>query len=127
MVLDEESFRALLRQRLNSHEWWLFFPMDRVDVLEDIERSFYSGQANADFELYVGPQLPGLHIALAKKSHMSPGMLAGKLGAKDLSPFHDRDIIQFGESGKEEEFVHQLVAFSKWLGPVEEVRPVDGS
>ena len=117
-LLDEEGIREKLRQRINSRDWWVIFPMTRIDVLEDIERSFYSGKANVDFEILMGPNLPGFAIALAKKSHMSVGMLAGKLGVRDESQFRGRDIIQFGEEGERETGIRQVLAFVKWLGPL---------
>ena len=115
-LLDEDETRAKIHERLNSHEWWLLIPMDRMDVLIDIEQSFYSGDANADFEVFMGSQLPGFGIALAKKCRMSPGMLAGKLGIPDISLFHERDVIQFGPPGRAEWDINQFLRFAEWLG-----------
>jgi len=119
-LFDEEQIRGFIKQKLNSHDWWFLFPMNQFDILEDIEKSFYSGSANKDFILLLGPHIPGGSIALAKKAYMPPAMLAGKLGAMDYSQFHDRDIIQFGQEGDDPlQALAQITAFSEWLGPID--------
>jgi len=119
-LFDEEQTRGFIKHKLNSHDWWCLFPLNRSDILEDIEKSFYSGPANKDFIILLGPHIPGFSIALAKKVYMSPGMLAGKLGASNYSQFHDRDIIQFGEEGDDPlRALAQITAFSEWLGPID--------
>tara|TARA_Y100000310_G_C20286153_1_gene624969 strand:- start:69 stop:470 length:402 start_codon:yes stop_codon:yes gene_type:complete len=121
---DEASIKETIRAYLQSHEWWMIMPGDRTDALAQIERSFYRGEANADFHILMGPYLPGWSIAFAKKSRMTPSQLA-KLAKIDKELLADRDILSLcspDDQPRSDKMLRanaELQAFAAWLGPID--------
>jgi hypothetical protein len=74
MLQDEESVRALIRERLISKMWWVIVPGRVTGLLSRLEEQFYSGERNEDFHLLVG-SIPGSNaccVALALKKWAPP-------------------------------------------------------
>ena len=121
LLYDEEQVKEAIREYLNSHEWWTFFQQEG-DGIAQIEEKFYSGEANADFHLVFGPNIPGFSVAFAKKSRMSAHELATFL-EHSVEAIIERDVITLcGVEPTRENAMRYLAAvksFSAWLGPVE--------
>jgi len=127
-LLDDEQVRDRIRGCLNSHEWWAIFDLE-TNHLQDLEETFYAGEANADFHLFVGPQLPGFHVAFAKKSRLSATALAEWMSNENASDIQlteadlrQRDIFAFVSKDvavTPEQLVEMMAAFERWLGPID--------
>lgn len=87
-LLQTEQVRQKIMNRIESRRWWVIFSYkpQTADLLIEIEDRFYSGAANADFELAVIPPAtlhplqPITAVALFHKRRMCADRLAGLLG-----------------------------------------------
>jgi hypothetical protein len=110
LLLDPEEAAAVINGRIDSHEWWVFVGPSHAMV--EVEETFYSGKANADFEIYMGPtvgyfkEVCGerklLALAFAHKRRMSAEQLHGllvKRGAPcgSVAELEKRDILELME------------------------------
>jgi hypothetical protein len=93
--------RALLLDRVESREWWIFVSVGSLgaELMEDIEGKHYRGKANRDFEMVVLPALgEGLGIvclALARKSRMSKTQLLRIFDRHDMP--HEAEMLARGK------------------------------
>ena len=74
-LLDEHETLAEVRSRLKSREWWLF--ISSSPIAQDVENTYYAGEANADFHAIIGP-MAGYVVGLlfAHKRRMTRSQLA---------------------------------------------------
>lgn len=116
-LIDDKQIKQLLKDRLRSREWWLFIAPDMRgnELMAIIEKRFYSGDANADFELIMQMhQELGLYaIVLAKKSHLPKAKLAKLIGVT-VEELAERDVICPRESQAEQTAIIKFI--SHWLG-----------
>jgi hypothetical protein len=110
MLFDEHDAARAVSEKLDSHEWWVF--VGASGALPLIEEQFYSGDANADFEVMIGPPVgpfrdafPGvrfLPLAFARKRRMSASQLARFVSAEGgarvtAAELERRDVIWIQE------------------------------
>lgn len=93
--------------------------------MEVVERTYYSGEANADFELMMGPMAPGtMSLGLAHKRRMSHEQLMAILDPNRTSnpnPRAEQDIVC--TAYPDDEWAQQnIVAFYNWLTDAEAKR-----
>lgn len=74
--MDRATGGAILRHRLQSRDWWIVavFCRDACALLERIERRFYAGECNEEFQA-VAALVPGVGpgaFALLHKRWMGP-------------------------------------------------------
>lgn len=95
--------------------------MDEADVKalikEYIEETYYSGEANADFRLITGQQIPGLTVAFALKERMSAQQVADLVAGLDPATLADHDLLIFGRPGEGDimKYRAQIFAFADWI------------
>jgi len=102
-ILTGRSAAALINRRLASRDWWLIVACERQGIAfcSHIERTFYSGKANKDFELVV---MPALHegfgvvgLFLAKKNRMPAERLQREItewvGPISVAELLERDVL----------------------------------
>jgi hypothetical protein len=87
-VLTGQDAAAHIRRRLASRDWWLLVTCERrgTDFLAHLERTFYAGPANKDFEVVL---LPALHegfglvgLFLARKCRLPVDRLQREMTAR---------------------------------------------
>ena len=100
--LDGNELKQLVRERFGNREWWVFLAPDErgAEMLDQIERKYYWGKKNADYEIVLGrdPEMGQIPLVFAKKTRMSKTQLAQHLySAKNLEltaeEMGDRDVI----------------------------------
>jgi hypothetical protein len=72
MMLANDDLRDHLAARLISRDWWIFISASAsatAGCLFEIERRFYGGSANADFELAIVPWRLGRPMAVIACGH----------------------------------------------------------
>jgi hypothetical protein len=93
-----------IRARLASHDWWLFCTCDPdgTAFLSHLERTYYPGEANRDFELLVMPALAEgfgiIGLFLAKKSRLPADRLCREInervgGQITAAQLRERDVL----------------------------------
>jgi hypothetical protein len=132
---SEESI-AFLRQRLKSRGWWCFITVDPsgTAAVAKIEKNFFSGEANRDFELLIFPLsllmrpvggeglLGWMSVFLAKKSRLSPSQLARHFDEEGMS--HEAEALTGGRrdvialSVDPERVVRALLLLNDMIGPL---------
>jgi len=84
-LLTGRSAAAHINRRLDSRDWWLLVTCERhgTAFLAHLERTYYAGQANKDFEMIL---LPALHegfgvvcLFMAKKGRMPADRLCQEI------------------------------------------------
>jgi hypothetical protein len=91
-VLTEDDGRQRMWQMAQTREWWIIPWVSEAasDLSVEIERRFYSGEANADFELFMcNPLGYASAVAFARKSRASPADIAALVGQPIASDEHD--------------------------------------
>jgi hypothetical protein len=79
----------MLRRKLDARDHWFLIPdFEHMWLLEEIEEKFYDGEANRDFDIYVGP----LSLATAKKSRMGADELHAVVKDSLLLPLSPSDL-----------------------------------
>jgi hypothetical protein len=114
LMLDDEV-REEMRAYLNSHEWWMLWPLSKSgnDAIGAIEARFYKDEANADLHLLMGPF--GF-VFFAKKSRMSRAELSEML--KQPLRADGRDILGLlGTTDPDDVELAKMHAFHEWIGP----------
>jgi hypothetical protein len=108
LALDDVGIALMIKERMDSGEWWLLVPCDHDshNPIIAIESKYYSGDASGDFHaVMVGdPDCPVHAFYFAKKSRMSPEELAEAMieagGAGGWGELVERcrtqDIVGFG-------------------------------
>jgi hypothetical protein len=102
-VLTSKSAATLIKGYLASRDWWLLVtnePRGNAFVA-DLERTYYSGEANRDFEVAILPALAEgfgvVSLFLAKKSRMPPEQLqrefAARVGPITVEELRARDVL----------------------------------
>ena len=117
--LDPEQLRSLVVERFTSKEWWVLAAGKNCDALMFIEERFYSGEANADFHMFVTPRCPTFGFALALKKRMSTEAFNAFAEELELSTrvAADEDVLIFHPGGQgAEECILFLAWFSALLG-----------
>jgi len=102
-LLTGRTAATHVNRRLDSRDWWLLVTCEPLGAgfLAHLERTYYAGQANKDFEVIL---LPALHegfglvgLWLAKKSRMPADRLgrelAGKVGPITVEELMVNDVI----------------------------------
>lgn len=115
-MLDQAGARALVREYIESRLWWTLLPYDREDVLTDIERAHYWGQATTDFRIVMDPGISGMYVAFALKERMTPQDISEIVAGLDPADLVDRDILIFNTVGDHEGANLYLQSFVQWLG-----------
>jgi hypothetical protein len=99
-----EDAAAHLSRRLDSREWWLIVTCEAcgISFASHLERTFYAGAANRDFELLMLPALQEgfgmVGIFLARKARLPAERLqrelarhvGGEIGVEEL---RERDVL----------------------------------
>mgnify|MGYP001616628579 CR=1 FL=1 len=105
--LHEAELTSIIRERVDSQEWWVFLPTDVTGArkLQHIEREFYWDEAGHDFDVAALPQF-GFSVALGKKSRAPRERLIAFMADSTetsgyLSEIGKRDIIILSEAGHE--------------------------
>lgn len=72
-ITDAAETLKLIRERLNSKEWWIWIPIGftGASTLQKIEKAFYWNEANKDFDLAFFPARM-LFVAMGRKSRCTP-------------------------------------------------------
>lgn len=79
MLFDGDDARAFIREKVDSKAWWILPSLGKhADwLISEIEKRFYTGAANADFELLMGIPTSGVFsVFFAHKRRLSPKALA---------------------------------------------------
>lgn len=111
-LLDPNAMRRLFNHRLYSHEWWIFIARATVDLAEvtgllrEVETKFYSGPANADFEILVHT---GVAFFFARKSRMSAEQLSAVL-RQPVEALKARHVLILTSGRESEEAVMEYIA-----------------
>jgi hypothetical protein len=116
-LFDAADAARFLSEKLDSREWWVFIGASRV--LSAIEERHYSGEANADFQVLIGPPagpfvdvFPNallLPLTFAHKRHMNSAELARMLRSQGAIPevlaadLESRDVLYMYETDGSEE------------------------
>lgn len=111
-IADGEEIAAIVDERIDSREWWVFVGAGS-DALITVEKTFYPGEAGADFDVVLGPPVgyfAGLFdagerrllpLAFAHKRRMSAEQLHGVLAARgvnvSVADLEVRDIVAIEE------------------------------
>lgn len=110
-LLGSADATAVLSERLTSRRWWCFIIVNNVGLpfVDSVERRYYSGKANRDFEMMVFPFVAGVGvvgIGLAKKRRLSVRQLgkhmdaAGMVREAETLARHGNDVIVLTHSGE---------------------------
>jgi hypothetical protein len=101
-MLSFQELDDLVYERLNSHQWWFF--LGNKAMAEVIEERFYSGDANADFEVIMGGGFDKLRmigeafnpfmdvVSMAHKRRCSAEDLAAFLSLRVEKPINAGDL-----------------------------------
>lgn len=97
-LFEQNDALRCFAERVNSGEWWALVVLDpnSARFMAHVEETYYSGEANEDFELLMvyAPKVGFIGIGLAKKTRMNADQLAalyeGKVTAADLA---SRDVL----------------------------------
>lgn len=75
-ILDTETdLMDTFNEYAMSREYWIIvFPYEFVNILSQIENTYYKGEANSDFLLVLNPHMT-YHIAFLRKNRMSAEQL----------------------------------------------------
>ena len=112
-LLDEDQARVQVREYIDSREWWMF-PAPSSAILRvtgAAEKRYYSGKANEDFQILLGP----VTLIAAHKRRMTGSQLQKlitKHGCSKLKGLvdSDRDILIDPEN------LGEALVWGKWLG-----------
>lgn len=131
LLQTNDELREHLVGRLKSGIWWLFITASQsvtAGCLLEIERRFYGGSANADFELAIIPSRlgrPVTAVACARKHRMPARKLACVL-TQFMKPealdtarsalASGRDVLIFGDEGPASNRALQM-AFLDFISP----------
>lgn len=92
LLLEHDDAHGRLQTYVDSGAWWIVpqITSEALDVIRAIENRYYTGEANADFELLLGPLPPfgQLATAMFHKRRISPQQLAAVLvehGSPDMA------------------------------------------
>lgn len=116
MFQDEGTAKKMLKERVQSREWWILFWTDATShIIMQIEQTHYSGDDNGAFEIVTCgfAPLPFIAVVLAKKDRMSAEQLADLLQEHstkkvDQAALESHDIIHFDHA--------TLMNFVRWIG-----------
>jgi hypothetical protein len=111
----DDEVREEIRAYLNSHEWWMLWPLSESgnSAIGAIEARFYKDEASADLHLIIGPFGP---VFFAKKSRMRRAELSEMINHP--IPADGRDILSLiGTTGPEDVHLARINAFHEWIGP----------
>jgi len=102
-ILTGRHAAAHIHRRLASRAWWLIVACERQGIAfcSHIERTYYSGSANKDFELVVMPAMREgfgfVGLFLARKTRMSADRLqreiADRVGPISVEELLERDVL----------------------------------
>lgn len=119
--LTEDEARAVIRDKLDSREWWCIpwvsQAASRASI--EIEATYYDGEANGDLETMTTlGMIPGVFaLVFAHKRRMSAVQLAALLysdpAAAELLIKHD--ILAIIESPDDERGSAAMFAFNAWV------------
>jgi hypothetical protein len=119
-ALDDADVKQLLKDRLDSREWWVLIPCGASKAIPLIESRHYWDDASSDFQAVLGGDCPVMGFYFAKKTRMSPEELAdialqaGVQGSRDalVAQYQVGDIVGFGGHPQAGALLH---LFGLWL------------
>lgn len=117
-LLGEREYIDLLVDRIRSREWYIIPGLSPAssELMILIETTHYAGEANADFELLLGPLVPGaFSIAFAHKRRMTHEQLLALLRLPDDAGETDgQDVLIALEPDAPAELTMAAIAFANW-------------
>ena len=127
-LLTNDEARAEARRKLGSRSWWIlpWVGERSADLSIAIERRFYDGEANADFEVLIGG-LPNWRlpctVAFAHKRRMTAAQLAALCGEAGLPlevaalerALATQDVVLGIAPGEEASVLAIMGALQAWL------------
>jgi len=105
MITVGNEVKKLLRDKIESWEWWILLPEpDCAYLIEELEERFYSDEASADFAAVLGMSEFGLFsIYTGHKRRMSAQDLIDLIGNRSHLP------ITLGQLRK-----HDIIFLAGW-------------
>jgi hypothetical protein len=109
-LYDEDDAGRMVQEKVDSHDWWIIVGTSSEasgELMGEVEARYYEDEANADFEILIGPPVGPfkdifaetrlLPLAFAHKRRMDKSQLAALLaeyGVKlPVETFEQHDII----------------------------------
>ncbi len=85
VLMDQDEGRAAIREYIESRDWWIIPGVAEAagDLMDVIERRYYSGAAAADFHLVLATGSAVFAVAFAHKRRMGASSLAALLEEQD--------------------------------------------
>lgn len=117
MLTVGAEVKILLREKIDSREWWILMPEPNCSYLVvEIEEQFYSGEASADFAAVLGVSQYGLvSVYAAHKRRMTAQSLINLIGTRSPLPIsvgqlERHDIIFLAGWAQSQILIAQLAA-----------------
>ena len=125
-LMTEDEARQRIRGYADSRDWWIipYVSEAAASVAAEVERRYYTGKANADFVILMGPYT----AAFAHKRRMSAetlGALMGELSSAMTADEWSRalraqDVIVVLDEEDDVGGVAAVLAFNRWVFPKED-------